>query len=904
MIRRALLAAFICLIASAAIAGGSSPGLTTGQVPTAAQWNSYFAAKQDYVVGSWPFGSGPATSVATAQAALSLTPGVNIQAYNSQLTQIAGGTWPGAASITTIGSLAVKLNTLASSTSTAGLNCPQGAAPTSPVNGDVWCTSAGMFVRIAGSTVGPLIGASGGAVLSVSNSDSTLTISPTTGNVVASLNLAHANAFTALQAVNLNAGALPSAQVGAAFQISNAAGTQARYEADSYAAAAYFSGVRRDGTVLSPSTLQSGDEVTGVNLWGYNSSAVVGPKAAFRLFADQNWTTGANGTYADIATTPDGSTTLTSVVKIGNDGSVNLLTGSLLNNGTVPTGTGGYVRATTPSLVTPVLGAATGTSLALGGASIGGNALAVTGTTLFNSSVTYADASVYSGTGLAGLLSLTITPTAAATISTDQAQASGGSTTLAFSTVSGVVAGQIVAGTNIPLGDQVSSTQGTVQVTLTGSGTSASGQKVITTTNTTGAVVGQQVADITSPSAIGAGNVIASISAGVSITMTSNLTGNVSGSDVLHLDPTVTLTTASTGTIGASASITFTTNHTALSSAAALYTTGDASVNGNLNVGGPIFLNSGKGTSGLQIGATNNTIYATSTNQINFNAGGVNLLNLFASPTVSISSNDHGLQKVLNGSSQPLLEVLNNSATLGNNGASILSYRASATVPATLIFGQSNSSTLGTQAAVASGTRLGDINTEGSDGTNFQDATSIRGLVDGSVSAGIVPGKLSFLTANSSGVLTDAMDIRADQGVIVGAATDQGAGTLAALNGLYDGANRVATLAATSQALTGGVLVTGANLGTVSSGTTTIVCGSSPQQYLTDNGAFTLAAPAADSNCIVKITNGASAGAITFSGFSVGSNTGDALDTTNGHKFMIFIARINGDSTYSVKALQ
>ena len=26
----------------------SSPGLITGQVPTAAQWNSYFAAKQDY----------------------------------------------------------------------------------------------------------------------------------------------------------------------------------------------------------------------------------------------------------------------------------------------------------------------------------------------------------------------------------------------------------------------------------------------------------------------------------------------------------------------------------------------------------------------------------------------------------------------------------------------------------------------------------------------------------------------------------------------------------------------------------------------------------------------------------------------------------------------------------------
>ncbi|CAM6031510.1 unnamed protein product [Sphagnum compactum] len=40
-----------------------------------------------------------------------------------------------------------------------------------------------------------------GAVSSVSNSDSTLTISPTTGSVIASLNLAHANTWTAGQAV-------------------------------------------------------------------------------------------------------------------------------------------------------------------------------------------------------------------------------------------------------------------------------------------------------------------------------------------------------------------------------------------------------------------------------------------------------------------------------------------------------------------------------------------------------------------------------------------------------------------------------------------------------------------------------------------------------------------------------
>lgn len=51
--------------------------------------------------------------------------------------------------------------TSASSTAGAMLNLPHGAAPTSPANGDVWTTTAGMYVRVNGSTVGPL-GTGGG----------------------------------------------------------------------------------------------------------------------------------------------------------------------------------------------------------------------------------------------------------------------------------------------------------------------------------------------------------------------------------------------------------------------------------------------------------------------------------------------------------------------------------------------------------------------------------------------------------------------------------------------------------------------------------------------------------------------------------------------------------------------
>lgn len=48
------------------------------------------------------------------------------------------------------------------------------------------------------------------------------------------------------------------------------------------------------------------------------------------------------------------------------------------------TGSGACVGATSPTLVTPVLGVATGTSLALGGGSIGSDALEITGTSTFN----------------------------------------------------------------------------------------------------------------------------------------------------------------------------------------------------------------------------------------------------------------------------------------------------------------------------------------------------------------------------------------------------------------------------------------------------------------------------------------------------------------------------------------
>lgn len=65
-----------------------------------------------------------------------------------------------ASTSTTTGALVVaggagfggKVSTVATTTGTAGLNVPHGTAPSSPVNGDIWTTTSGLFSRINGAT--------------------------------------------------------------------------------------------------------------------------------------------------------------------------------------------------------------------------------------------------------------------------------------------------------------------------------------------------------------------------------------------------------------------------------------------------------------------------------------------------------------------------------------------------------------------------------------------------------------------------------------------------------------------------------------------------------------------------------------------------------------------------------
>ena len=104
--------------------------------------------------------------------------------------------------------------------------------------------------------------------------------------------------------------------------------------------------------------------------------------------------------------------------------------------------------------------------------------------------------------------------------------------------------------------------------------------------------------------------------------------------------------------------------------------------------------------------------------------------------------------------------------------------------------------------------------------------------------------------------------------------------------------------------ITGGRTTTAVDDGTRSSGTYTPSPVGGNTRRIINGGAFTLAAPTAsgDFTMTIQMTNNASAGAVTLSGFS--RATGDALTTTNGDDFLLVITKVNGFTLLERKALQ
>ena len=112
-------------------------------------------------------------------------------------------------------------------------------------------------------------------------------------------------------------------------------------------------------------------------------------------------------------------------------------------------------------------------------------------------------------------------------------------------------------------------------------------------------------------------------------------------------------------------------------------------------------------------------------------------------------------------------------------------------------------------------------------------------------------------------------------------------------------------LTVADQIQTGGHIKPGLSL-SATSGSIAIDCGAADLQYLTDNGAISLSM-ANNGECTVQVLMGASAGAITPVGATVGSNTGDyamaSLPTTVSTYALLKLKQINGIFSYTTQYL-
>ncbi len=163
-----------------------------------------------------------------------------------------------------------------------------------------------------------------------------------------------------------------------------------------------------------------------------------------------------NGTVAVSVTDTSGATNLTiDALSTGTIGIGTVSTGvvTITSGGTAPQGTGAYVRATSPSLTTPALGVATATSLAINGATIGTNGLAVTGTVAISSTMTSgihtiagAGPQIVLGTNATTLGSIQMFGNTSGSV-TLQPAAAAGSTTLTLPATTTTLAGLAIAQT-------------------------------------------------------------------------------------------------------------------------------------------------------------------------------------------------------------------------------------------------------------------------------------------------------------------------------------------------------------------------------------------------------------------------------------------------------------------------
>lgn len=524
---------------------------------------------------------------------------------------------------------------------------------------------------------------------------------------------------------------------------------------------------------------------------------------------------------------------------------------------TLPSG----IAATNMSLTTPTLGVAAGTSLALGGATIGGNALAVTGSSAIGT-LASAAATVTSASANALAVGLNGTTNPALNVDASTASAATGINIKSAAAAGGLAVSVLSSGSNEAL-----------TINAKGSGTIGIGSV------STGAVTITPALTLSAALTYG------------SVTLSNSVTGT--GSMVLSASPTLTGTAnvaalTASGILGTSSAGSAAAPSIAVGNATTgLYsvsTTGiGVSVNGVLKV-----------DYGITTGSTLTTNALTVTGNVKFSgaSGGTIAYALCTDSSGNIVPNSSA--NCYAGGSAAAAGI---STQVQYNSGGSLAANAGFTFDGTsvLSLGVVGTSVGGVKFFDATSGYLELVPTTGALGSavlTLPDTTdqlvaraTTDTLTNKSIAGSEINSSLVAATYGGTGVNNGSKTL-----TLGGSLTTTGAAapTLAFGSGSYtytfaaSANDTVATLGTASQAMSGGVHLTSYSIGTESSGTYTVDCGNNPGQFLLDAGAFTLAAPVNDSNCLVQVVAGPGAGAVTLSGFSTSpSSNGDTFSTTS-----------------------
>lgn len=152
--------------------------------------------------------------------------------------------------------------------------------------------------------------------------------------------------------INANAAAPVTPFTNTLFHINGSDGAGPRILIDSFASIPIVTGRRANGTGAAPTAVSADDILLAMNAMGYGTSAYsTGAKGSISVFAAENWTNSAQGTYIQFQTAAKLGTTVAEKMRLTDAGSLGIGITAPINNLHVHTTSGASVTNITTDAV-------------------------------------------------------------------------------------------------------------------------------------------------------------------------------------------------------------------------------------------------------------------------------------------------------------------------------------------------------------------------------------------------------------------------------------------------------------------------------------------------------------------------------------------------------------------------